>query len=187
MECKTREEAPRGKGGDALPPRVPGVLQSALSLVGYVVVAGLALYLTDIGCVFRTVTGIPCPGCGMTRAWLAVLRLDFAAALAYHPLFWIVPAAIALVCVQRACGEIVARAQADLDDAALARRAARAAFVLRLYNPILIALIVALIALWVIRLVDPVDAGLLFGGIAPAGVPADVIHLQTPVWTDWLA
>lgn len=45
----------------------------------------------DLGCVFRKFTGLPCPGCGMSRAWLAVLRLDFPAALEYHPMFWCVP------------------------------------------------------------------------------------------------
>ena len=63
------------------------LIRRALSCIGALFVAWLALYLLDIGCVFRLMTGIPCPGCGMTRAWLAALRLDFAAAFAYHPLF----------------------------------------------------------------------------------------------------
>lgn len=33
-----------------------------------------------IVCPSRFLTGIPCPGCGMTRAFLALLRGDFAAA-----------------------------------------------------------------------------------------------------------
>jgi hypothetical protein len=39
------------------------------------------------GCLFRTVTHIPCPGCGMTHAFLAAFRLDFADAFRWHPLF----------------------------------------------------------------------------------------------------
>ncbi len=39
------------------------------------------------GCPIKYVLGIACPGCGMTRAWLAVARLDFSTAFAYHPLF----------------------------------------------------------------------------------------------------
>ena len=42
-------------------------------------------------CLLRSVTGIPCPGCGLSRAWLAVLRLDFAAAFQHHPMFWSIP------------------------------------------------------------------------------------------------
>ena len=62
------------------------------------VIAGfyVLLELCGITCPIRYLTGISCPGCGMTRAWLAVLRLDFAAALHYHPLFWAPPLALAV-------------------------------------------------------------------------------------------
>ncbi|MDR2611234.1 MAG: DUF2752 domain-containing protein [Clostridiales Family XIII bacterium] len=39
------------------------------------------------GCPFRLITGIPCPGCGMTHAFLAAFRFDFADAFRWHPLF----------------------------------------------------------------------------------------------------
>ena len=42
-------------------------------------------------CPIRAVTGVICPSCGMSRAWLAALRLDLEAAFFYHPMFWIVP------------------------------------------------------------------------------------------------
>jgi hypothetical protein len=48
-------------------------------------------YLLRVPCLFQYITGLPCPSCGMTRAWLSVLRLDIAAALDYHYLFWTVP------------------------------------------------------------------------------------------------
>lgn len=51
----------------------------------------LLLYVTEIGCAFRFITGIPCMGCGLTRAWLSALRLDFAAAFNYHQLFFLIP------------------------------------------------------------------------------------------------
>ena len=41
----------------------------------------------DSACPTYAIFGICCPFCGMTRAHLAALRLDFAAALAYHPAF----------------------------------------------------------------------------------------------------
>lgn len=43
------------------------------------------------GCPFRNLTGIPCPGCGMSRAWWAFLRLDIREAFRQHPMFWAVP------------------------------------------------------------------------------------------------
>lgn len=50
------------------------------------------------GCLFRNLTGIPCPGCGMTRAWLSALRLDILAAFQHHPLFWSVPLLLGYCC-----------------------------------------------------------------------------------------
>jgi len=37
------------------------------------------------------VTGLPCPACGLTRAFLALVRFDVPGAFTYHPLFFIVP------------------------------------------------------------------------------------------------
>ena len=48
----------------------------------------LIWYLFGIPCLIRYTTGLICPGCGMTRAWLSVLRLDFAKAMYYNPTFW---------------------------------------------------------------------------------------------------
>jgi len=48
-------------------------------------------------CVFRSITGIPCISCGMSRAWLSALELNFAEAFAYHPMFWSVPVLILYV------------------------------------------------------------------------------------------
>lgn len=45
----------------------------------------------DLPCPFRHFTGVPCPSCGMSRAWVAALKLDFASAFSFHPLFWSIP------------------------------------------------------------------------------------------------
>ncbi|MCR4705822.1 MAG: DUF2752 domain-containing protein [Lachnospiraceae bacterium] len=42
-----------------------------------------------IGCPIRFVTGVSCMGCGMSRAWIALLHLDLKSAYCYHPLFWV--------------------------------------------------------------------------------------------------
>ena len=53
------------------------------------VVVGMRVF--SVSCPFLTITGLPCPTCGMTRAWIAALSLDLQSALSYHPLFWTVP------------------------------------------------------------------------------------------------
>jgi len=47
----------------------------------------LALYVFAVGCPIYRLFAIPCPGCGMTRAFFAALRFDFCVAFGYHPLF----------------------------------------------------------------------------------------------------
>ncbi len=49
------------------------------------------LYVSEIGCVWRYFFGIPCPGCGMTRAYIALLHLDIRRAFYFHAMFWSVP------------------------------------------------------------------------------------------------
>jgi Protein of unknown function (DUF2752) len=36
-------------------------------------------------CPFKALTGIPCPGCGMTRAILSITKGDFQGAIGYNP------------------------------------------------------------------------------------------------------
>ena len=55
------------------------------------------LYILGITCPIKWLTGISCAGCGMTRAWFSALRLDFKAAFYYHPLFFTVPFALAVI------------------------------------------------------------------------------------------
>lgn len=42
-------------------------------------------------CIFKHLFGVPCPGCGMTRAFIHFFQLDLKGAFYYHPLFWLVP------------------------------------------------------------------------------------------------
>lgn len=46
-------------------------------------------------CPIRKFTGIPCPACGMSRALICFLKLDFKSSLHFHPmLIFIIPAII---------------------------------------------------------------------------------------------
>ena len=38
-------------------------------------------------CIFYNITGVPCPGCGMTRAFVHLFQGHIAEAFRYHPLF----------------------------------------------------------------------------------------------------
>ena len=50
----------------------------------------LVFWIFDLPCIIKLFTGVSCPGCGMTRAYMSLLRLDFASAFYYHPLWLLV-------------------------------------------------------------------------------------------------
>jgi len=51
----------------------------------------LVSYFAGGRCIILIVTGIPCLGCGMTRALLALLQFRFADAFRYHLMVWSLP------------------------------------------------------------------------------------------------
>lgn len=53
--------------------------------------------LGGVGCPVKSLIGIPCPGCGMSRAAVALLRLAPAAAFRYHPMVFLLPPVVLLV------------------------------------------------------------------------------------------
>lgn len=65
--------------------KVYTIISQVLSVVLLII-----LYLI-FGCPIKLLTGVPCAGCGMTRALFASLKGDFNRAFYYHPLFWCVP------------------------------------------------------------------------------------------------
>lgn len=71
----------------------PAVRAKILSRLKILLLVAVLYYLVTrfTGCPFRFLLGISCPGCGVTRAWLACLHLDFALAFRLHPLFWMAP------------------------------------------------------------------------------------------------
>ena len=71
-------------------------IEKFITLGAVLLVAGVMYLLSATGvleltCLIKAVFGISCPGCGMTRAYLSLLRLDIAAAFRYNPMFWSIP------------------------------------------------------------------------------------------------
>lgn len=65
----------------------------------------LAVLLLSAGgflpCIWRKILGIPCPGCGMSRAYTALLAGDIRTAFAMHPLFFAPPVILALCLLKK--------------------------------------------------------------------------------------
>lgn len=59
----------------------------------------LAWRVTGTSCTFQSTIGLPCPGCGLTRALLAALHGRFQEAFSLHPLFWLAPLVILAVLI----------------------------------------------------------------------------------------
>ena len=70
--------------------------REALLGIGAVVLLYGFFHIVGIGCPIKFLTGVSCAGCGMTRAYLSLLKLDFASAWYYHPLFVLPPIALLL-------------------------------------------------------------------------------------------
>lgn len=41
-------------------------------------------------CSLKRTTGLPCPGCGLTRSWVSAVHGDLGGSAAHHPLGWLV-------------------------------------------------------------------------------------------------
>ncbi len=66
-------------------------LFSKIILTAVFVILTFILARSGIGCVWRYLFKIPCPGCGMTRAFLSFVHGDFKSAMKYHFMFPSVP------------------------------------------------------------------------------------------------
>lgn len=99
----------------------------SFSAIGIIIVI---LFITDIGCPTRYLTGVCCPGCGMTRATLHLLRGDIGGAVHYHPLVFTLPLIAALFVFKKKINTIT-------------------------LNTILVLIIIAFMSVYFVRLLDP--------------------------------
>jgi hypothetical protein len=123
---------------------------------------GVAIWSDFPLCPVAGTFGVPCPGCGLTRATLALLRGDVRAALHLHPLVWLM-APLFVAFVGTATLELVR-------DPARPTRASRVSWTGRGMTIVAVFLLITSVGVWVLRF-----AG-YFGG------PVPVTTLR-----DWLA
>lgn len=93
-------------------------ITAALGVGGLVVAALLPAGGIEDGpilCPFRFLTGLPCPGCGLTRSWVYLMHGDLGSALAsnwFGPVLIVAVLALTLVTVR---ARLVRRPPVDLD------------------------------------------------------------------------
>lgn len=103
----------RQQTGDCCKKNVSGIFKDALdqvicdirSVKRALLFAGACFFvlwlLTGSICPMHAVTGIPCPGCGLTRAGLQALTLDFAGAWRMNPFIFPIGVLILIWCIYR--------------------------------------------------------------------------------------
>jgi len=109
------------------------VLKKTVEIAVIVLAVLFYCYFTDTVCVFRKITGIPCPGCGMTRAFYSLLDLDIIGAFEMHPLFIVAPLFVSAIFLY------------TFDTKSLKRH--------RFWEIFLLCVCVLFIAVWIIRLI----------------------------------
>lgn len=109
-------------------------LLAVLGLLAAVTIGSIILNrIFGTVCLFKALTGYPCPGCGMTRAWWSVLRGDITDAFYWHPLFLLAPVLVGAIAVYTFAKKPLPRKIAEIT---------------------LLVLAAAFIIVWIIRLVN---------------------------------
>ena len=94
----------------------------------------LALWLFLTGCPIHRLTGVPCPGCGMSRALFSLVKFDFAGAWYYHPMAFFLPLPV-LWLVHRRAWKLPGGKRAAVAVAIALGAALLAVYVLRALTP----------------------------------------------------
>lgn len=71
------------------------LLPAYLCFAAVIAVYYVVLYFIGETCILREITGVPCPACGMTRAFLSLIKLDFGGYMYYNPAA--IPCAVAVI------------------------------------------------------------------------------------------
>lgn len=71
--------------------KLKNTFKAEFDIFGAIVLCVAIMAIGKIPCPLLFFTGVSCAGCGMTRAWICLLRMDIRGAFHFHPLFWIPP------------------------------------------------------------------------------------------------
>lgn len=77
--------------------RVPNIVWISVCCAAVVLDGARRIFLGN-ECAMKQLLGIPCPACGMTRAYFSLLTLNFSDAFHYNPAFWTFPISV-LACI----------------------------------------------------------------------------------------
>ncbi|MBR4072859.1 MAG: DUF2752 domain-containing protein [Clostridia bacterium] len=90
---KRTEQSFRGNESSAFYKKIRSVRHPVLKLLFplLLLILTIPLLYFRIGCVWNYFLGVPCPGCGMTRALIALLRGDIITSLKYHFMLFSLP------------------------------------------------------------------------------------------------
>jgi len=114
----------------------------SLGLVGALGVFGW------LPCPFAGLVGLPCPGCGLGRATLALLTGDFAQAFRWHPLVFVILPMLGVVVVHGLGSQGKTELGAVLDADLESSRQRRLRY---LINALLLVVLGAMLGLWLAR------------------------------------
>lgn len=76
-------------------------LKQDISMMFAIIAFSFALGILDIGCPIKYLTGVSCPGCGITRAFFCFFRGDLREAFAYNPMFFVAVPFVIFVIFER--------------------------------------------------------------------------------------
>lgn len=57
----------------------------------------IVILLFNTKCIFKSIVWVPCPGCGLTRAWISFIKGNISEAFYWHPLFLMIPVLAILI------------------------------------------------------------------------------------------
>lgn len=137
------------------------LMSSQIGGLSLFVAIAILLQVSSIGCPIKFITGMSCPGCGLTRAWESVLFLNIGDAVRFHPFFWVVPLVFLAFAVSKNKNKI--------------NTGRSIAFGMIAF---------CFIALWALRLGYDGDFSMILP-VASGDYPADIVSWQVPRWWEF--